>query len=206
MIWESSYWKNDLLREMDQVNELLSLSEPQPDEEIDELETRKGVGLEKFMFLSAYIVRKLLEAFKLSDEVEGTKLTIGRYPRIPSSRNVPYYDRDPLDFLSAHRIEKFYRLDAPEKVTMNIKGVVNQLVHSFIFVPQLSISKRDCETVFNGVLFNSEKTKGDWLFSLQLQDWQDFIQRVAHDDIVEIIYSRRDDSLVKLSPAQASAK
>lgn len=72
MIWESCYWKDDLL----QISEKISSHYQNLDPECEEIEL---VNFEKDIMLGAYIVRKLIEAGKLSNSVMEMKLDVVSY-------------------------------------------------------------------------------------------------------------------------------
>src|SRR6266516_624585 len=64
------------------------------------------VEVEAFAFLTGYIVRKLIEAKKLSDELETANMNVITYPA---------RSEYPLDFLSAHKIDSGYDLAPPRQ-------------------------------------------------------------------------------------------
>ena len=82
-------------------------------------------NIEKDVFVGAYIVRKLVEANRVSRPILGTHWTVTKYPIIPgtSPRN------DPKTFASTYWLMK----GKIEKI--NLKDLCNQFIHSYIFSP-----------------------------------------------------------------------
>jgi hypothetical protein len=116
MIEQDSRWRADLLR---MANTL----------EGRYREKRWSDGtrwkIEKDVFVSAYIVRKLLDANRVNRSILETHWTVAKYPIIPS-RNPR---NDPKTFASTYSLMK----GKIEKI--NLKELSNQFIHSYIFSP-----------------------------------------------------------------------
>src|SRR5215212_9681816 len=70
MIWESHFWKDDLLKDIGTIERW----QRKPWTE------RQSVMLEKKVMFSAYVIRKLIEARKLSDSLSTERLNVRAYP------------------------------------------------------------------------------------------------------------------------------
>ena len=150
MIWDSVIWKQELARDLRRMRRRLQQFEPLDSEDAFE---RFSVALDRFIFTSAFIVRKLSEAHKLSDELEATPLPVSRYPRID-----PDY---PIHFMNWRRLEQFYDLETHERVEILPGRLCNLLIHSFVFLPTMDEHEESFETI----LFNSDHTRDQCLFN-----------------------------------------
>jgi hypothetical protein len=145
---------------------------------------REWVRLERFVFWAAFVIRKLAEANKLSDELEGKRFEIERFPRIDRSRL--------QDFLNWDTIEKFYDLSLSTKQEQDVLWLCNQLIHSFFFLPEI-----DDDRALTALYFNSDRSRREWLFRIDWQEFTRLVELVAEDDILSISYDRRSGSLRK---------
>jgi len=97
------------------------------------LDEHYSLRLEKFFFISAFIIRKLIEANKLSDELENKDFNCIKYQRI---RNDDFFD-----FLNRHHFEKFYNLEKEEKSFIKLENLCNILIHSYVFQSSLLLGR-----------------------------------------------------------------
>jgi len=174
MIWESSVWKEDLQREL---NNFLANIKRFNDEYFN-------LRVEKFFFISAFIIRKLNEANKLSDELVSKDFDCTRYRRIK--------DDNIIDFMNCHHIEKFYDLRNGEKSSLKLKYICNYFIHSFVFLCSIGDDDRLC-----GVFVNSDRTENKFLYYIELNTFIMLINDVINDDIVSVSYNRIAGKLKK---------
>ena len=71
-----------------------------------------------------YMVRKLMEAQKLSDQYTASHLCLPCHPR---SGPVP-------DLLNWHQLERFYDLETTSSEERDVGFMCNEVVHSFVFI------------------------------------------------------------------------
>ena len=134
------------------------------------------VRLERFVFWSAFVIRKLSEAKKLSDEFEAERFQIRRFPRI---------DPDDLqDFMNADKIDRFYDLGRPESRTVDPLWIVNQLIHSFVYMPEAE----DGPPL--GFYFNSDNSRSESLFHITWGEFVRLIEAVVDDGVVSMRFNR----------------
>ncbi len=174
MIWESSVWKEDLQKEL---NDFLANIEGFKDEYFN-------LRVKKFFFISAFIIRKLNEANKLSDELISKDFDCARYRRIN--------DSGIIDFMNCHHIEKFYDLRNGEKSSLKLKDICNYFIHSFVFSCSIGDDDRLC-----GVFVNSDRIKNKFLYYIELNTFIILINDVITDDIVSMSYNRITGKLKK---------
>jgi hypothetical protein len=172
MIDDSHVWKNRLRRGRAVLRHKLR------DATRDSARTEAAlVEIEAFAFLTGYIVRKLIEANKLSDELEAAIMNVVTYPARPGY---------PLDFLSAHKIDRGYDLTAPRQKAMGVKNLCNLLVHSFVFMPAAD----ERGTGWTGFFLNSDHTKNKELSFIAREDFELLVDEVLKDDIVTLHVDR----------------
>jgi hypothetical protein len=116
MIWESSYWKTDLLKQV------AALKKRVTQKRWTEASLAK---CEQNLMMGFYSVRKLIESLKLTDIVADSSYQIRSYP--PTGKRVT--------LLNNHKIDELYDLGAPRKETIKLKDLCNQFIHSYVFAP-----------------------------------------------------------------------
>lgn len=110
---ESVYWKNDLSKHVDilimlQKNKSKNFS-------VEEV-----VEVEKETFLSFCIVRKLIEANKITNKSKNKLITIVAHERAQSSMNL----------INRSLIHEHYNLESGNEIKKDIKFISNQFMHS----------------------------------------------------------------------------
>lgn len=126
-------------------------------------------AIEKSLSVSAYVIRKMLEAHKLSDEVRTLKIpaAIGRLKPAVF-----------IDTLNNHRIFEKYNLIKTIKSQVSVKDLTNRLIHSFIFA--FWFNDRGNKVV--GFLLNSDKTI-DQLYMILIENYLLLLENVFTDDV-----------------------
>jgi len=158
MIYESVYWKKDLLK----------LSR--------KLTKRKRSGIwdeadhadfEKEIMIGFYIVRKLSEAQKLSNETISTKL---QGFKIPSNGKK-------INHLSISQYPEYYDFENLTQAKLDIKLIWNNIIHSYVFSPFFSEEYNE----LLGIHFTSDSKRNICLFSLDIEVIIDFFKKVGRD-------------------------
>ena len=159
--------------------------------------------LEKAVSLSAFIVRKLMDSYRLSTQVEDGSIEITRYPICQSGR-AP-------DSMKWDRIDKFYELDSGVAGAAPLRYLVNWIIHSFVFLAELRSDLAGGQ-VIDGFYVNSDRTRRQDLVRVSWSNYRRALDGVVNDDVVESIRLRngRGDevelrSAVYLSPADQEA-
>lgn len=132
MILESYYWRKELTRMMDDLVScfrFLARHAYRFDGHpiFNRFVERKEFNAERDLLLSAFIVRTLFEAGKLSDEMADYGLNIVSYPATPKNtkRLMPFLRRFPDDDL--------YDYGRPSQLIIPGKQFVNQLIQRLLF-------------------------------------------------------------------------
>lgn len=160
MIWESYYWKQDLLKTID-ILKKWSRKKPS---------TRGEVIFEKKIFYAAYAIRKLIEAGKIEPNWE-----------IPAQKFIKNNSKKEITFLNSHKIFDFYDFDAFNKISISTLNLSNLIIHSFIFCLNFSD-----EMHVEGFLIASDKSKKEALLSINLDDFLSILHKVCHSSIVKM--------------------
>lgn len=134
---------------------------------------RKEYIAERDLLLSAFIVRTLFEAGKLSDEMAGYELNIVSYPATPKNTNnlMPLLRRVPGDDL--------YDYDRPSQLSITGRRFVNQLIHAAV-IPCFDFGDNIRPAAFMVV---SDRFAQECLYRCELDVWVKFVREVVHDEV-----------------------
>lgn len=155
MIYESGPWKDRLLRDAKCLRELMRATRSP---------LRRTFAIEQVLFLSAFSMRKLWEAHKLSTSW-GQRSILCRQYKLKAA--VP-------TIFSRHDIDKLYDLDAPVKGTIKAPELCNLLVHSFIFAPHFKRSG-----ALAGVFFASDRSRRNQLIRIGARDYVNLLMHTG---------------------------
>ena len=165
MVYESCYWKDDLrsyATELRDISTCTTLNDEYRD-----------YRLEKALLLSAFTVRLLLDANKLSDSFDSRNLKVDYY----SAKRGVQENISPLDkrFID----ERYFDLTESTSSSISIKQLTNQLIHSAVV---LMFSYDDTNRVI-GFFVVSDKDYEKRLCYCSLKEWINVVKAVADDDI-----------------------
>jgi hypothetical protein len=156
MIWESSYWKDTLLREARSLRRRKSQKRwLQP----------SFARLEQSVMMGFYIVRKLLEAKKLSQASESSVVRVERFR----------WNGKPVHKLNWHHLDRMYDLSGSEKAQKNVKLLCDQFVHSYIFEPLF------LEDGLDGIFVTSDRERAKYLYFLSIDTIISLFEAVGKD-------------------------
>lgn len=146
------------------------------------------VNLEKDLFLAFFIIRKLMDARKLSVEVESIRVSATVYP---------WKDGKPINFLNWDHFDDAYEWSKPAEETLSLRGLCNLFVHSYVYSPLMSDDRQ-----LEAVLVSSDHSRHESLFNINVIQIVEVIQAVAGDDPVLLeatLYGATGDYIVRLS-------
>lgn len=208
MIINSQIWKHELKREIQKINYFFKNAdfnndiepEENPENELsdyDEIGNKAFIKLQKFSIYSSIIVRKLIEALKISDELLSENFSIISHKKI-SERNI--------NRLNSFEIEKYYDLEFPTKTNISIKSLTDKIIHSYHFLPKYKWTKiknelpdKDAENWKNegidGFYFSSDKSKNIELHFITLKQYINVLEKINSDFIVRGIYINGEPTL-----------
>lgn len=163
MIYESYPWKQDLLRRkrlIQKYNRVELLSED---------DDRAYTAIEKAIFYSAFIIRKLIDCkCKVSDDVDAYKFTMKGYAPL-KDMNIVHHSLD----------DNSHDWEHGKTYTKSGAEVCNWLIHSYIFT--LFINE---DGVYDSFAVSSDYDRNKILYLVQLKDWIAYMDFVGKDYIV----------------------
>ena len=166
MVYESCYWKDDLRSYATELRDISTCTTLE-----DEY---RDYRLEKALLLSAFTVRLLLDANKLSDGIGSLNLKVDLYPAKKEAQK----DISPLNkrFID----ERYFDLTKSTSSSISLRQLTNQLIHSAVVV-MFSYDESDCVLGFFVV---SDKDYEKHLCYCGLKEWISVVDAVAADDVV----------------------
>lgn len=170
MIYDSVLWKKELKNQVRSFDLFLKKDKDIWSNPYFDLK------LEKFIFTTAYIIRKLLEAYKLSDESRTKQYKIIRYCKLPTN--------DPLDFWTIRKLRRFYDFTMKDKVEVDLRFICNLFIHSFALQ-----SHGNLRFPVKGFFINSSKTR-DQLYYISYKKYKSLVIDISNDEVVSMRMQR----------------
>lgn len=159
MIFESAYWKSDLLRRASLLRRYMVQRR---------WSEASFAKCEQTVMIGFYSVRKLSEAAKLTDALLRESVSTRRYPSkgLPATR------------LNRHKVDKLYNLNAPERHDLSLMDLCHQFVHSYIFTPVLDESRG-----LTAILIASDRQRSKALLGVDVKTVIGIFERVGNDEV-----------------------
>jgi hypothetical protein len=161
MIYESYYWKLELYKNYRYLLRFRTLKH---------VKAESFIKLEKTIMISAYIIRKLDDAEKIPPDFLEEKISVKKYMANDKI----------IDHLNWHHIEENYQLENELDDENNWKYFINQIIHSFTFMPVFNDSNN-----FDGIMLNSDKSKNKNLYYISLHEIIKLLLKISEGSIVE---------------------
>jgi hypothetical protein len=171
MIRESYPWKRDLLRDADIIERWAA---KKTDSEY------RSMLLEKKVFLSAFVIRKLIEDYKITDRITESSILCRVYP----SRGTE------VNFKSRHDIDKHYDLSSVQRANINIRSFANQIIHNFVFMFEFPEERF---SPIPGFVVASDLGKDRQLYGVTLSAYLSAMRSVGNDWVTEFHAARTKD-------------
>lgn len=157
MIWESSYWKDDLLKTAKKLAKRTSQTR---------WSERSLACLEKDVFVSFYAIRKLIESKRLSDTILSIQIPVIQYPSTGKLAT----------FLNSHKLDLLYDFGKAEATAVALPFLCNQIVHSFVFAPLMNEDK-----TLAGLLFCSDHKRNANVYELSVANTVKVMKAIGSD-------------------------
>lgn len=175
MIYESSDWKKELNSRVCSFKRFLKQRKRYTE--------TVAVQIELFFFQTCFIVRKLSDSNKLSDEVEKFLMPVKEYP----NRKKFYWYMDRYD------IDEHFDLNNSKGSSITLRKLVNLGIHSYSFViddfDQDGWNKNDFS-----VYINTDYTKNILIYEIDIKSYLSFLKVVIKDHIVSSHMQRDEKS------------
>ncbi|MEJ1224132.1 hypothetical protein [Sediminicola sp. 1XM1-17] len=140
-------------------------------------------SFEKDIMLAFYIIRKLIDGKKLTNRIISTNIKGKKY----ANSGIP------VNLLNNHRIQELYDYKEPKKEKFELKFLINQFVHSYIFYPVLSyvdegnlkftdltehnVTDEELEVLYENsrrelecILFTSDDKKNEFIYEIGIKE------------------------------------
>lgn len=181
MVYESCYWKDDLHSYAEELRDISTCT--------DLADAYRAYRLEKALLLSAFTVRLLLDANKLSDSIGSLNLRVDLFPaKKDAQKNISPLNKRFID-------ERYFDLTKSTASSISLRQITNQLIHSAVIVTFLY---DDANRVL-GFFVVSDKDYEKRLCYCGLKEWINVVEVVAADDVVSARI-RKDPKTGKWKP------
>lgn len=157
MIWESHFWKDDLLKK---AAKLRKAKTKQVWSEAD------LARLEQTLMLGFYGVRKLHEAAKLSTAIMKHRVPLRTFP----------WSGKQVTKLNWHKLDQLYDFESGSTQEHDFEFVCNQLIHSFVFCASFDEEKR-----LHAILFASDRQRHKSLLQAGIDQIADLFDLVGRN-------------------------
>jgi hypothetical protein len=157
MIWESRYWKDDLLKAASYLRQKREQKRWLP---------VSLARLEQRIVLGFYGIRKLQESRKISDRFRHRPVLLNEF--YPTGKMIKYYRRDELD--------EIYKMGSPRMTKKPLNFVCNQIIHSYVFTPGLNE-----DAYLEDLYFASERQKNKSMFGIKIDEIASIFEEVGNN-------------------------
>jgi hypothetical protein len=127
---------------------------------------------ERDIFYAAYVVRKLIEAVRVSDECEAYRIEAIEYA--PTTKV--------SDLLNRDNIDELFDLSEGKSCRLGLREFCNQIIHSFIFAPCFDEEL----SVLTGLFVASDRQRSACLLYFEIENVIGLVHEVSQDDIVDM--------------------
>lgn len=170
MIWDSAPWRAQLLKDSGTLKRAAASRRATE---------RRSALIERNVFFSAYAMRRLDDAKKLSTSWAGSAVSCERYVSI---------GRLP-DLMNWDKIEKFYDLTKAASCNMSARHLCDLIIHSYVFIERLNDSRS-----VEGFYITSDKKRTQALWFVSLDTLTSLIERTAQDDPATAVMMRNPET------------
>lgn len=149
----------------------------------NKLHTERGsFYIERGVFLCAFIVRKLMENRKITDEVRDRPFHCQAFqPFQPLSGDV-------TNFFGIMDPAKEYDMESSETLAISAYDLMSEIMHSYVFIPML-----DEKEVWTGFLVNSYRHRDRRLLQIQRSQFESALTHVIDDRVGYIEVEKHPD-------------
>ena len=176
MIAESYPWKRDLLRDAGIIERWAAKKTNSE---------YRSMLLEKKVFLSAFVIRKLIEDHKLTDDIRELSIFCRVYPARGTD----------VDIMNWHKVDEHYDLSSQQRADINIKSLASQIIHNLIFMFQFI---EEGSSPISGFFVTSDWGKDKQLYGVTLTDYL-FAMRSVGNDWVAVRHAEKTTGGWKIS-------
>lgn len=165
VIWESQPWREELCRVAAKLNGWSRA--------VDWDDDYVTFEIERDVMVSAYAIRKLVEARKLADSTMRSTVHVEAFPLI---------ERIP-DLMNWDRLDEFYDFERSRTEELGLRELCNQLIHSFIFVQEVADAGTSADGLA-GFLVASDRARLARLYRIKIDSLIGLLQLVGTEEVV----------------------
>ena len=172
MIWESWPWKQELLSHANNIeNSVSAYSIKMTEEEYGSNEFK----LERSIFYSAFIVRKLIENAKLTDHCSNYKIKTQVFLAKETEPTIRNY--------LGIEMGKDFKIQPSNEIEISIDKLMSELIHSFLLEWET-----DADGFLNAMFVSSYKNKKKRSLRIGFSDYCKAIRILANDEVTSNHY------------------
>ncbi len=181
MISDFSYWKRTLASHAEVLN--VKLRQKRWRDE-------SFLKVEQAVMMSCYIIRKLAEAQKITNERFNAHLPLTAFAATGKT----------VDAINNQRVDELYEVDSGVEISKPLSYIANQLIHSYIFVPVFLLQNQ-----LHAVAFNSDRSKSRELYVLKLRPFAEALAGCANSVLSGVTYFRLNNGELEAIPQAGGA-
>jgi hypothetical protein len=151
-----------------------------------ELVERDAISLERFVFVSAYEMRKLADGDHLTQEVTESKWPVQEFSCTrtpPHAHWLVIWEGE--DRRHRQQLEVYYDLESPRRAKLDFELICHLLIHHYAFEAR-HIEDEDRVAFY----FNSVNRKARALYSIDLAVYMRMVQEVSWDEVRVVDHDR----------------
>lgn len=142
--------------------------------------------------VSAYAVRKLREAKKVSTKFEKRQVKVITHGVI---------DRPP-DLMNWHRVNDFYDLTKGKNATLSVEKFCDQIIHSWLFI----ITSPNLQIGFDGFIVSSDHARRTHLYQVSADVVISLFRQAGEEYLTSSSSERNDDGDWVITSAVAEVR
>lgn len=165
-------------------------------------------SFEKDTMMAFYIIRKLIDGKKVTNKIISTNIKGRKYKN----------SRIKVNLLNDHRIPELFDFKNPNKHKFDLKFLINQFVHSYIFYPVLSfvdegglkftdltehnVTDEELEVIYENskrelesVLFTSDDKRNECIYEINITELIKIYESVGNCEINTMSYKYNEKKL-----------
>ena len=165
MIHESHYWKTELIKLSKKLTKRIPYKRFWTD--------AQNGAFEKEIMIGFYIVRKLIESQKLPNRLVSTKITGRKFSNNGAT----------VHLMNTHRFYEHYDFDNGKKEKFDLRFLINQIIHSYIFSPDFNINEENGEMTLSAIHFCSDDQRNKWIYELNLSTVIELFDKIGNSHV-----------------------
>jgi hypothetical protein len=175
VIDDSIPWKDDLIRIADRLEAKTKQKR---------WTERTGYLIERDLMVSAFAIRRLLDAHKVSDVLRQRQIPVSRFDLVGN----------PPDLLAPADIGDSYDFANGRRMTLTTVKLCQQLIHSFVF----TFSCDESTELLDGVYVSSDFDKGKFLYRVEARDYIKVCRDIGDEDVYSKTMTRDEDGQMRV--------